>query len=81
MHLRIQTTGGSILFVVAFFGFRNFPWYDTDRVSCTVAENMTALAALEKGFSDLMDLCDVVTEKFTESRDQFNEESSNRMEA
>ncbi|KAJ5248957.1 hypothetical protein N7468_000408 [Penicillium chermesinum] len=43
-------------------------------------DQTTALAALEKGFSDLMDLCDVVTEKFTESRDRFNEESSNRMQ-
>ncbi|KAJ5753717.1 uncharacterized protein N7511_007870 [Penicillium nucicola] len=41
----------------------------------------TALEALEKGFNDLMDLCDVVTEKFTTARDQYNEESGNRMEA
>ncbi|KAJ5376415.1 DNA-directed RNA polymerase I and III subunit [Penicillium cosmopolitanum] len=41
----------------------------------------TALEALEKGFSDLMDLCDVVTEKFTDARDQFNEENSNRMQS
>ena len=27
--------------------------------------------ALEKGFDDLADLCDVVTEKFTEARDAF----------
>lgn len=27
--------------------------------------------ALEKGFDDLMDLCDVVTEKFTGARDRF----------
>ncbi|KAJ5980070.1 DNA-directed RNA polymerase I and III subunit [Penicillium waksmanii] len=44
-------------------------------------DTTTALEALEKGFSDLMDLCDVVTEKFTEARDQFNEENSNRMQS
>ncbi|CAI7567357.1 unnamed protein product [Penicillium pancosmium] len=44
-------------------------------------DTTTALEALEKGFSDLMDLCDVVTEKFTDARDQFNEENSNRMQS
>ncbi|KAJ5242212.1 DNA-directed RNA polymerase I and III subunit [Penicillium citrinum] len=44
-------------------------------------ENTTALEALEKGFSDLMDLCDVVSEKFTAARDQFNEESGNKMQS
>ncbi|KAK5807107.1 hypothetical protein VI817_001365 [Penicillium citrinum] len=47
----------------------------------TTAENTTALEALEKGFSDLMDLCDVVSEKFTAARDQFNEESGNKMQS
>jgi DNA-directed RNA polymerase I and III subunit RPAC2 len=27
---------------------------------------------LEKGLNDLMDLCDVVVDKFTISRDEFN---------
>ncbi|KAJ5778961.1 hypothetical protein N7457_006681 [Penicillium paradoxum] len=44
-------------------------------------DTTTALEALEKGFNDLMDLCDVVTEKFTAARDQYNAESGNRMEA
>ncbi|KAJ5166359.1 DNA-directed RNA polymerase I and III subunit [Penicillium canariense] len=44
-------------------------------------DSTTALEALEKGFNDLMDLCDVVTEKFTAARDQFNEENANKMEA
>lgn len=48
---------------------------------CVAPDTTTALEALEKGFNDLMDLCDVVTEKFTASRDQFNAESGNRMEA
>ncbi|KAJ5127604.1 DNA-directed RNA polymerase I and III subunit [Penicillium atrosanguineum] len=44
-------------------------------------DSTTALEALEKGFNDLIDLCDVVTEKFTEERDSFNAERGNRMEA
>ena len=35
------------------------------------ADGTTVYDALEKGFDDLMDLCDVVTEKFTEARDRF----------
>ncbi|KAL8925193.1 MAG: hypothetical protein Q9172_002347 [Xanthocarpia lactea] len=35
------------------------------------AEGTTVYDALEKGFDDLMDLCDVVTMKFTASRDDF----------
>ncbi|MCJ1247200.1 RNA polymerase subunit AC19 [Trapelia coarctata] len=34
-------------------------------------EGTTVYDALEKGFDDLVDLCDVVTEKFTEARDAF----------
>ncbi|KAJ6109875.1 hypothetical protein N7486_002110 [Penicillium sp. IBT 16267x] len=45
------------------------------------SDSTTALEALEKGFNDLMDLCDVVTEKFTASRDQFNEENRNKMQS
>ena len=36
-----------------------------------MAEGTTVYDALEKGFDDLADLCDVVTEKFTEARDAF----------
>lgn len=36
---------------------------------CT--EGTTVYDALEKGFDDLADLCDVVTENFTEARDAF----------
>ncbi|KAJ5358408.1 DNA-directed RNA polymerase I and III subunit [Penicillium cataractarum] len=43
-------------------------------------DTTTALEALEKGFNDLMDLCDVVTEKFTAARDQFKEDRANMME-
>jgi hypothetical protein len=33
----------------------------------------TAYEALARGLDDLMDACDVVTEKFTEARDEFDE--------
>ncbi|MCJ1307522.1 RNA polymerase subunit AC19 [Agyrium rufum] len=39
-------------------------------------DGTTALEALEKGFDDLADLCDIVTDKFTAARDDF----SNRMD-
>jgi len=35
-------------------------------------EGTSPYDALEKGLDDLMGLCDVVTEKFTEARDEFN---------
>lgn len=34
-------------------------------------DGTTVYDALEKGLDDLMDLCDVVTDKFTEARDRF----------
>ncbi|KAJ5453840.1 DNA-directed RNA polymerase I and III subunit [Penicillium daleae] len=43
-------------------------------------DTTTALEALEKGFNDLMDLCDVVTDKFTAALDQYKEDQVNRME-
>jgi DNA-directed RNA polymerases I and III subunit RPAC2 len=33
----------------------------------------TAYEALAKGLDDLMDACDVVMEKFTDARDEFDE--------
>ncbi|TQS34628.1 hypothetical protein Golomagni_04981 [Golovinomyces magnicellulatus] len=33
----------------------------------------TAVQALEKGFDDLMELCDIIAEKFMEARQQFAE--------
>ncbi|KAF7718672.1 Uncharacterized protein PECH_001450 [Penicillium ucsense] len=43
-------------------------------------DTTTALEALEKGFDDLMDLCDVVTEKFTVARDQYKDDAAYAME-
>lgn len=37
-------------------------------------ENTTVYDVLEKGLNDLMGLCDVITEKFTIARDEFNVE-------
>lgn len=36
----------------------------------------TAFDALRKGLEDLMEACDVVTEKFTQSRDEFAESNA-----
>ena len=36
-----------------------------------MVKGSSAYDVLEKGLDDLMDLCDVVSEKFTTSRDQF----------
>ncbi|PYH56897.1 RBP11-like subunits of RNA polymerase [Aspergillus welwitschiae] len=44
-------------------------------------ETTTAVEALEKGLDTLMDLCDVVTDKFTTARDDFNAAQADRMEA
>ncbi|OXV08205.1 hypothetical protein Egran_04035 [Elaphomyces granulatus] len=42
-------------------------------------EDTTAVDALEKGLDDLMGLCDVVTEKFTASRDAYNASQEDKM--
>lgn len=62
LHLRIQTWG-------------LLPPYDyrilgkpTDRI----ADGVSASEVLRKGLEDLTDLCDVVADKFTASRDEFN---------
>ncbi|OJJ52636.1 hypothetical protein ASPSYDRAFT_164273 [Aspergillus sydowii CBS 593.65] len=44
-------------------------------------DTTTAVEALEKGLDSLMDLCDVVTDKFTAARDTFNAEQADRMES
>ncbi|KAL4801375.1 DNA-directed RNA polymerase [Aspergillus unguis] len=44
-------------------------------------DSTTAIEALEKGLDTLMELCDVVTDKFTVARDQFNAEQADRMES
>lgn len=40
-------------------------------ISDTFIENTTAIAALEKGLDDLVDLCDIVDEQFKTARQNF----------
>jgi DNA-directed RNA polymerase I and III subunit RPAC2 len=42
-------------------------------------DNTTAVEVLEKGLNDLMDLCDVVSDKFTVARDNFNDAKADQM--
>ncbi|GAB1197363.1 DNA-directed RNA polymerase [Aspergillus pseudonomiae] len=42
-------------------------------------DTTNAVEALEKGLDSLMDLCDVVTDKFTASRDAFNASEADKM--
>lgn len=79
MHLRIQTSGEFISFLLVCLSLSGDNNTGVLFLTIYIADSTTALEALEKGMDDLMDLCDVVTEKFTVARDQFNEESSNRM--
>ncbi|PYI27295.1 DNA-directed RNA polymerase I and III 14 KDA polypeptide [Aspergillus indologenus CBS 114.80] len=44
-------------------------------------DSTTAVEALEKGLDTLMDLCDVVTDKFTVARDEFNASKVDRMQS
>ncbi|KAL4872024.1 hypothetical protein BDV12DRAFT_162886 [Aspergillus spectabilis] len=44
-------------------------------------DTTTAIEALEKGLGSLMDLCDVVTDKFTRARDGFNAAQVDIMES
>lgn len=37
----------------------------------TRTDNVSVYQVLEKGLEDLMNMCDVVTEKFTVSREEF----------
>ena len=40
------------------------------------ADNVSVYDVLEKGLNDLMDLCDVVMDKFTIARDEFTAQES-----
>ncbi|KAF5866212.1 RNA polymerase subunit AC19 [Aspergillus alliaceus] len=44
-------------------------------------DTTNAVEALEKGLNTVMDLCDVVTDKFTASRDAFNASEADKMKA
>ncbi|KAK8139241.1 hypothetical protein PG984_002621 [Apiospora sp. TS-2023a] len=64
MNIRIQTYGKD---VAKFTPMLRIAMTDTHTLDTT-----TATAALEKGLQDLDDLCDVVSEKFWEARNEFN---------
>lgn len=56
-------------------------WIGTHPANPFPQDTTTAVEALEKGLDSLMDLCDVVTDKFTAARDTFNAEQADRMES
>lgn len=65
MNLRIQTWGT----------YLNMDMADSGKESQKankITDDVNVYDVLEKGLSDLMDMCDVVVDKFTVSRDQFN---------
>jgi DNA-directed RNA polymerase I and III subunit RPAC2 len=61
MNIRIQTYG-------------QYQCYITTTQLTAFIEGTTAVEALEKGFDDLMDLCDVVVDKFVEARVAFEDQ-------
>ena len=67
MNLRIQTLGMFLFHGTLRLGFLH------------KIDDTTATDALQKGLDDLMDLCDVVTDKFTTARNSFNEAEADQM--
>lgn len=70
MNLRIQMYGES---------HPAGAWYRNLQLT-RFADGKSAVDCLEKGLNDLMDLCDVVENKFTIARDGFNAEKASKME-
>lgn len=60
MNLRIQTWG------------KDRSDCEEKQIADKHTDEVNVYDVLEKGLSDLMDLCDVVVDKFTVSRDEFN---------
>jgi hypothetical protein len=64
MNLRIQTYGEGLLVLL-----------DVRTVSSLIQlipDDVNVQDVLEKGLNDLMDLCDVVIDKFTIAREEFH---------
>lgn len=59
MNLRIQTYGKS--------AWPCGSWLPANEI----IDNVSVYQVLEKGLEDLMNMCDVVTDKFTVSREEF----------
>jgi len=45
--------------------------YVIDDTLLTLTDNVSVYQVLDKGLEDLMNMCDVVTDKFTASREEF----------
>ena len=69
MNLRIQTWGKNLASELT--GFANANRAADDAQS-------TVFDILRKGLNDLSDVCDVVEEKFTVARDEFNKQHPTR---
>lgn len=70
MNLRIQTFGQPTSTNLRCF----FP------VLTAGVDDVSVFEVLRKGLSDLADLCDVVEDKFTTARDNFNAANPDRVE-
>lgn len=65
LHLRIQTWGMCPTHVTALM--------EATRLTRIFPDDVPVNDVLRKGLDDLCDLCDVVVDKFTASRDAFNQ--------
>lgn len=61
MNLRIQTYGE----------FHAYILVENDSIADISIDGVSVYEVLDKGLKDLMDMCDVVEEKFIASRDEF----------
>ena len=66
MNLRIQTYGGYI------------PEFSLGVLLMSVADNVSVYEVLRKALDGLTDLCDVVEDKFTVARDEFDAANPDR---
>ncbi|KAE8411141.1 DNA-directed RNA polymerase [Aspergillus pseudocaelatus] len=75
MNLRIQTYG---MFDCPLLWIADL-LFSLNKANLWNPDTTNAVEALEKGLDSLMDLCDVVTDKFTASRDAFNASEADKM--
>ncbi|BAE61840.1 DNA-directed RNA polymerase [Aspergillus flavus] len=70
----------SVVDIVEFCGY-TIPHPSETKMNLRIQtyDTTNAVEALEKGLDSLMDLCDVVTDKFTASRDAFNASEADKM--
>ncbi|RPA87140.1 putative DNA-directed RNA polymerase [Ascobolus immersus RN42] len=77
-----HTLGNSLRYVimknpeVEFCGY-SIPHPSEDKINIRIQTygKVTAIEALKKGLDDLMDLCDVVSEKFTAAKDAYGKQA------